>query len=132
MIHPIVRFFVLLIGILGVVFITHLTLLYFNELPLFENKILMCYWVNALFALLVVGFLYKFRKKFKSQLGFLFMGGSLLKFAVFFLVFYPFFNTDGELSKLEFITFFVPYTVSLILETITLSKILNKLDTTLV
>lgn len=132
MTHPIVRFFVLLIGILGVVFITHLTLLYFNELPLFENKILMCYWVNALFALLVVGFLYKFRKKFKSQLGFLFMGGSLLKFAVFFLVFYPFFNADGELSKLEFITFFVPYTVSLILETITLSKILNKLDTTLV
>lgn len=132
MTHPIVRFFVLLIGILGVVFIAHLTLLHFNELPLFENKILMCYWVNALFALLVVGFLYKFRKKFKSQLGFLFMGGSLLKFAVFFLVFYPFFNADGELSKLEFITFFVPYTVSLILETITLSKILNKLDTTLV
>lgn len=126
----IVRFVVLLVFALGLVLALHLFLLNLNELPLFENKIIMCYWVNALFAFLIVLILYKFKEKYKSQLGFLFMAGSALKFLVFFLVFYPSFNQDGDLTTLEFLAFFIPYSVSLILETITLSKLLNRLDST--
>jgi hypothetical protein len=68
------------------------------------------------------------RNKYKSQLGFLFLAGSLLKFAVFFIVFYPIFKEDGQMSKLEFASFFVPYGMGLFLETISLSKWLNKLE----
>ena len=64
----------------------------------------------------------------KTQLGFLFMVGSALKFAVFFIVFQPIYKQDGEVSSLEFLAFFIPYTLCLIFETFSLSKLLNKLD----
>lgn len=77
---------------------------------------------------MVFGVLYLFRNKYKSQLGFLFLAGSVVKFAVFFIVFQPLFKQDGLISKLEFASFFVPYLTGLIIETISLSKWLNKLD----
>ena len=60
-----------------------------------------------------------------SQAGFIFMAGSGLKFLFFFLLFYPEYNSDGEMQTIEFVTFFVPYAVCLILEVIYLSKQLN-------
>ena len=42
------------------------------------------------------------------------------------MLFYPTYNADGDADKIEFLAFFVPYALSLILETYTLVKILNK------
>ena len=95
---------------------------------MFDNKIILSYVVNTILVILVFGALYFLRDKFKSQLGFLFLAGSLLKFAVFFIVFYPFYKLDESIIKLEFLAFFVPYSIGLILETFSLSKWLNKLD----
>jgi hypothetical protein len=98
------------------------------DLPLFDNKVILSYSVNYVLIIAVFGFLYLMRNKYKSQLGFLFLAGSLLKFAVFFIVFYPVFKEDGQMSKLEFASFFVPYSMGLFLETLSLSKWLNKLE----
>ncbi|AUP79357.1 hypothetical protein [Flavivirga eckloniae] len=115
---------IVFIAIFGV----HLGVLRLLDLPLFENKIVLSYVVNLVLIIVIFGVLYLLRKKYKSQLGFLFLAGSVLKFAVFFVVFYPLYKLDGTISKLEFASFFVPYAFGLILESVSLSKWLNKLE----
>jgi len=119
-------FFFLLV--LLVVFAAHIGILHALALPLFQDKIIVSYIVNGAMAIVIVLVLYMLRKKYKHQLGFLFLGGSLLKFAVFFIFFYPYFHADDILSRTEFFSFFVPYAASLTLETIFLSKMLNNLQ----
>ncbi len=128
--HTIVRFTLLTLVVLGAVFALHLYILNFQNLPLYNDKIVLSYCINGILAIVVVAVLYILREKYKSQLGFLFMAGSAFKFLIFFIVFYPAYNQDGVVSTSEFFAFFLPYALSLILETVTLSKLLNKLDST--
>jgi len=110
-----------------IAFFIHISILYLLKLPLFDNKIILSYVVNTLLVILILLVLFIFRNKLKDQLGFLFMGGSLLKFACFFIFFYPSFKMDGNISNLEFASFFVPYATCLIVETSCASKLLNSL-----
>lgn len=64
--------------------------------------------------------LIKAPEKFQNSLGFLFLGGSFVKFIFFFSVFYGDFTADGRIERLEFFTFFVPYSAALVMETKTL------------
>lgn len=114
--------------ILSVVFGVHLGVLHLLQLPLFENKIVLSYIVNLVLVIIIFGALYLLKKKHKSQLGFLFLAGSFLKFIVFFILFYPYYKIDNEITRLEFAAFFIPYAVGLILESVSLGKWLNKLD----
>jgi len=126
--NPFLSFSIKAIALLAVAFCAHIAALSIFNFPLFENRIRLSYIVNVSLIISIFGVLYLFKEKYKSQLGFLFLAGSLLKFAVFFLVFYPFYKQDGFISKLEFASFFVPYALGLILETTSLSKWLNKLE----
>jgi len=89
--------------------------------------LLLSYVLNFILALAIFLSLYTLRKRFKNQIGFLYMGGSLLKFLIFFLVFYPGFRADGIVTKSEFAAFFIPYLLCLILETVYTAKMLNAL-----
>lgn len=60
--------------------------------------------------------------------GFAFMGGSLIKFALFFILFYVDLSANEVVRKQEFITFFIPYAFSVILEVWFLIRHLNKSD----
>jgi hypothetical protein len=113
--------------LLVVVFLIHIGILNFLGLPLFENKIILSYVINFLLAAIIFTVIYRLKETQKDNLGFLFIGGSFIKFLVFFLLFYPFFKLDGNIDKLEFSSFFVPYIVCLVIETTSLSKFLNKL-----
>ena len=126
--NPFFRFIIKATLFLGVVFCVHLIVLKIFNYPLFENRIVLSYIINLLLVIVIFGALYVFKTKYKNQLGFIFLFGSLLKFAAFFIVFYPFYNMDNHLSKIEFATFFVPYAFGLILDTISLSKWLNSLE----
>lgn len=126
--RPIVYFLVFLIGSLGLVFLLHTQILDQNGLPKYANSIVLCYAVNALLAAFIYIILFVFRYKLKNYIGFLFMGGSFLKFIFFFVIFYPIFREDGVMDKFEFAAFFAPYAVCLIVETIFTSKMLKKLD----
>tara|TARA_R110002073_G_scaffold123234_1_gene266812 strand:+ start:99838 stop:100236 length:399 start_codon:yes stop_codon:yes gene_type:complete len=112
----------------GIFFGGHLFFLRYFDLPLFADKIILAYLVNTVLAIVVFVMLYVFRRKFKNQLGFLFLGGSMLKFMLFFLMFNASYRLDGEISKTEFFAFFIPYTLTLIIEIFSLSKWLNKWD----
>jgi|SRR5690606_23040894 len=126
--NPFLSFAIKAIILLLVVFGIHITVLYLLDYPLFNNRIIGSYIANAILIIAIFGVLYILKRKYKSQLGFLFMIGSALKFAVFFIFFYPFYKLDGDLSRLEFTAFFIPYATGLIFETISLSKWLNYID----
>ena len=121
-------FSIKLLSILSVVFILHILVLYFLGLPLFNDMIIQAYVINLVLATGIFGFLYKMKEKYGNQLGFLFLGGSFLKFIVFFIVFYPHYTSDGDVSSLEFAAFFIPYVLCLIVETVSLVKWLNKIQ----
>ncbi|WP_299548725.1 hypothetical protein [Seonamhaeicola sp.] len=130
MTNPFFSFIIKALVLFTMAFGLHIGILYLLTLPLFESHIILAYSLNLVLVILVFGLLYLLRKKYKSQLGFLFLAGSVVKFAVFFIVFQPLFKQDGVISKLEFASFFIPYLLGLIIETISLSKWLNKLDET--
>ena len=90
------------------------------------GPLLKSYIVNNLLAAVIFTLLYNWRKRHIEKLGFLFMAGTGLKFLTFFIVFYPAFHADGELTKDEFVLFFVPYVLSTLVETVFLARILNR------
>ncbi|WP_394747960.1 hypothetical protein [Spongiimicrobium salis] len=117
-----------LIIALAVLALLHMAYFYFRTLEVPVHLMLFGYGVNFILALVVYGFLLYFAERKSTQLGFLFLFGSALKFGVYFLVFHPMFKADGTLSKLEFFTFFFPYFICLAIETIALVKLLNEID----
>ncbi|MBD0850569.1 DUF6168 family protein [Maribacter arenosus] len=126
-INPIVQFLIVLTLSLGFAFLLHITVLNAEGLPQYDNLIGLSYLVNSILAAIIFIALYIFRGKLKNQIGFLFMGGSFLKFIFFFLLFYPAYKMDGEMSRLEFAAFFIPYGISLVIETVFTAKMLKKL-----
>ncbi|MRX64284.1 DUF6168 family protein [Maribacter luteus] len=125
-VNPIVQFILSAAFSLGAVFLIHLIILDNLGFPKFNDLIGLSYIVNGLLAIAIFVSIYIFRSKLKNQIGFLFMGGSFLKFLFFFILFYPAYKSDGEMSRLEFAAFFVPYVVSLVVETIFTAQILKK------
>ncbi|MGE0561891.1 MAG: hypothetical protein AB7O47_08755 [Flavobacteriales bacterium] len=123
--NPVFSFSFKLLILLFIVFLAHLGVLYLYDLPLLSNFIIAAYLSNYLIAIIVYAFLYKFRVRLATSLGFLFMGGSMIKFAVFFIFFLPYYKQDGDMSKIEFSSFFIPYAISLSLETFSFIKVLQ-------
>ena len=124
-IKPILQFSILLLIVLSMAFGIHLAILSYFNYPLFENMIIASYIVNYLLAFIIFIALYFLRKKYLDLLGFIFMGGSFLKFGVFFIFFFPVFKQNGEINTLESVSFLLPYITCLILETIYVSRLLN-------
>ena len=118
-------FLKLIVGI-ALVFGAHLLVLYLLNQPLFENQIVFSYVVNTVVALAILLALLKAPKSLQNSLGFLFLGGSLLKFLVFFAIIYPVYKADGNMDKWEFSTFFIPYIANLVLETKALTNKLSQ------
>lgn len=126
--NPFSSFTIKAIILLLIVFAIHITVLNVLGYPLFNDRIISSYIANLFLIIAIFGILYALKKRYKSQLGFLFMAGSALKFAVFFIFFYPFYKLDNEISRMEFAAFFIPYAAGLILETTSLSKWLNAME----
>lgn len=126
--HKSLRFILFLSVILVVVFSVHILILFTIDKPLWEHRIVASYGINLLMAIGVLLLVERSFRAKSSHTGFLFMAGSALKFLIFFLVFYPFYNRDGIMETSEFITFFVPYGLCLSLEVYHLSKELNNQD----
>ncbi|MBM1105286.1 hypothetical protein JQC67_03945 [Aurantibacter crassamenti] len=126
--NHVVQFVLLLILTLSLVFLIHIYVLDNAELPVFGSKIVLSYITNVGLALIIYLSLYKYRFRLKDYIGFLFMAGSFLKFIFFFTIFYPSYKLDGDMSRIEFAAFFVPYVICLFFETVYMAKMLRKLD----
>lgn len=81
-----------------------------------QNMFNEAYLFNGFFALASFVVLVLLSRVFPGITGFAFMVGSGLKFLVFFSVFYPVYHADGQISSVEFASFFVPYAIALCVE----------------
>ena len=107
------RFAVLLFFILSIACFVQVVLMAF---PLFENLLFESYLFNGVFALVSYVSLLAINRINPKVTGFAFMGGSALKFMIFFLVFYPVYYADGSILRQEILSFFVPYALCLTTE----------------
>ncbi len=84
---------------------------------------------GAQFLLSISSFLLlaRFSQKRGDQVGFAFLGLSLVKFLAYILGFRIYFRVDGEVSQMEYAIFFVPYILALAVEIGYLVYVLNKI-----
>ena len=125
MIKLIVSFSLKLIALLANVFIIHTQIVSSYNMDMFGNRVIPSYIVNYIMAVVIFSGLLKLKEKHLDILGFVFMGGSMLKFAVFFIFFNSHFKEDGIVTSFEALSFLIPYLVCLIIETFYLIKLLN-------
>lgn len=122
------RCLILLILVLSISFGIHAFLRTTMKLSPFGDLLVWCYVTNLVLAFGIVVFIHSLRHKMKTQLGFLFIAGSFLKFLLFFIFFYPSFTQDEVISKSEFSSFFVPYFLALVTETYFTAVLLKTLE----
>lgn len=109
------------------VLVATLIIVFFIHKKLVESDILLSlYAINALAAIIVYNFAFFFRKRSQDYLGYFFLGGTALKFFIFFIYVLPVFKQDDHQTKEEFFSFFVPYLVALIVETTSLIFLLKQ------
>lgn len=77
------------------------------------------------FSFVLFYLLYFFRKRWRDYLGFIFLAGSLIKFGAYFLWLRPMRLKILEFEQEEFLLFFIPYTLSMVIEVYFLSRLLN-------
>lgn len=124
----IARFLIVLGGTLTFSFCIHIFLRYYLGFEIIGDLVIPAYLFNFVLACAILFILFAFRERLKFQVGFLFMGGSMLKFALFFVFFYPKFVADGAIESAEFTAFFVPYFIALATDTFFASKMLAILE----
>ncbi len=90
------------------------------------ERLLFLYAINIIIAVFIYWAAYLFKDKQKEHLGLYFLAGTFLKFFVFFTIVLPIFKNDKVFSKIEFFSFFVPYLISLIIETKSLISLANR------
>lgn len=126
--NPVTLFLLILVALLGASFLLHITILLNNGIAKYGDRIVLSYVINFLVASIIYIGLYIFRNKIKTQIGFLFLAGSFLKFIVFFILFYPSYKADGSMAASEFAAFFVPYAICLVVETLFTAIMLQKME----
>lgn len=109
-----------------VAFTGHAFVQHYIETGAFEKHIVLTYSFNFILAVLFFFILLYFKEKKSTQLGFIFLFSSVLKFILFLIFLGPILKTGEGLRSAEFASFFIPYSVSLSAEVYYLSRILSK------
>ena len=110
---------------LSLAFVIHTTLIP-DELWGQIRLMWLCYLLNYGLAVLIFWAVLATQKKKVMLVGVVFMGGSMLKFALFFLFINPDFKADGLVGRDELSLFFVPYLISLFSMTYAASRVLQR------
>lgn len=118
MIRRVFLFHAILLTLLSLSFFIH-------RMFFFEAVLLRVYFLNAVAAVFVYWLALVFRSKHQEYTGFYFLSGTVLKFFIFFAFALPEFKQDNVVSKAEFFSFFIPYLISLIVETVSLIFLLS-------
>ena len=113
------NFHILLFFVLGISF-------FFHKCSIDNtDHLTFLYAINASIAILVYWIVFLLRNNNKGYLGYYFLLGTFIKFFIFFIFVLPIFKDDNIVSRTEFFTFFVPYFLSLMVETKSLISLLN-------
>ncbi len=124
--NPVLFFSFQLLLILAVAFVVHASIQSAIGIGTFDKHIIITYSFNYLLAVVFFAVLLFFKKKKSTQLGFIFMFSSMLKFVLFFILLSPLLRTEQGVKSAEFISFFIPYGISSTFEVLCMVRILNK------
>lgn len=91
----------------------------------FWAPLVWCYGAHTVLTAAIGGGILWGHKKAPDLIGFMFLGGSLFKFAAYFALFKPVILAGLSDRELSFFLFGIPYAVALALETIFVSRILG-------
>jgi len=116
------RFFVIFLIFLTVSYFAHTWLIRFFSFNSDAFILKTSYIFNSVYAIGLIITIFILRKKFKDQIGFVFLAGSFIKLGVFVAITKL---SSIEVDKSVFLDFFIPYAISLVLEVYYVSKILN-------
>lgn len=119
-------FALVLLGILSISILSHYYLLAEPNRPF--SLLIQCYLTNYFLALIIYFIIERIQKYQTAVTGYVFLGGSLLKFVAYFTFVKPLLAQDGDVEKVRFFFFFIPYALSLIVEVYFLVKLLNLND----
>ncbi|WP_299434079.1 DUF6168 family protein [uncultured Aquimarina sp.] len=117
------RFFVIFLIFLTGSYFVHTWLARFFSLNSDAFILKVSYIFNSIYAVCLIITIFMLRKKFKDQIGFIFLAGSFVKLGVFVAITKL---SSIEVDKSVFLDFFTPYVISLVLEVYYVSKILNE------
>jgi hypothetical protein len=119
-------FTLILLIVLGTSYLVHGSILETIGHAALQVHLFPFYFMNIAVSLLTGVSIICLSQKKSEISGFVFMAGSLLKFALFFLLFYGEFSTIQDIRKVQFVSFYVPYSIGLIVEVWYLIYHLNK------
>ena len=91
---------------------------YLHSLCISEPYLTQSYVLNALAASLVCLLAFFFGRTSQITISLFFLLGTVFKVLIFLVLIYPEFKQDGDQDSKEFFSFFIPYIVCLIIETI--------------
>jgi len=110
-------FFILFFTIMSIGLAVHLQ---FD--PAAKNFLIQSYCINTLMAAAAVLLLKRGIGKKTDNLAVIYFLTIAIKLLVYITFFYPNFNFDGELNRMDFFIFFIPYALGLIFEISFLTK----------
>ena len=119
------QFALILLGLLIASFALQLSIYSAQDYPLLSGYIIPSYAFNYGYALMTFIILLIAHKKKSNQIGFLYMGMSLLKLIIFMVGFKRLFMQDGDMDNFETLGFLIPYILCLFSETIYLVRLLK-------
>ena len=116
------RFSLLLFATAGITYLLHYLAVtkFFPETPL--DLLVFSYKFNVGITFLFTTTIIFASKQLKEQLGFIFMVSGVVKLGIFL---YLIKTSDFNIDKSQFLHFFIPYVVCVVLEIIYVIKILN-------
>ena len=126
MIKVALNFVLVLVIVLAVAFGIHTFIQHITHVGSFESHIILNYTFNFLLTIGVFSALVYFEKKNSDQLGFIFLGASTFKLILFLVLIYPGIKAHTGLRSVEFASFFVPYTISVLAEILYLIRKLGQ------
>ncbi|WP_366141994.1 DUF6168 family protein [uncultured Aquimarina sp.] len=122
MIKNLLRFLVLFLIILSGTYFIHNWVINYFSFHSNSTIVNLSYIFNALYTVLLIIVILILSKRFKDQIGFIFLAGSFIKLGVFVAITKL---SSIDIDRSVFLDFFMPYVISLILEVYYVSKILN-------
>jgi len=100
---------------------------YYNVLYNFSLKdVYLFHAISSLVLCFVFELIYHLSESFRDQLGFLYLGSTVLKVMLFFIVFSSTFLSSDSLSNGEGISLLIPMAIFIFFEVIIVIKILNR------
>lgn len=108
---------------LGLIYLLHSQLLG-SDLSGNEFELLkFSYIFNFAFSYLLLSNFIIFRKKLLGFIGFIFLGSGVIKFGLFFFLAR---SSNYELGRSDFLLFFVPFVICLLVEIFYITRVLNR------